>query len=328
VIERVDRPADDLRQIAAAGSETPLVDELLQKSSRTFALTIPLLLEPTRSEVTVAYLLFRVADTLEDSTRWSRWKKLAELERLARFLEDPTPEEAAVLAAGWTTDPPLRHEGYLELLAELPAVMRVAGALSPEAWRLVALHTARTCRAMAGFVGREENGILRLRDVDDLRSYCYAVAGIVGEMLTELFLLRRTGLSSIVDQMRRDAPIFGEALQLVNIIKDSSADSSEGRHYLPSGLDRSDVFALARRDLETAARYCARLERAGADRGVVGFTALPVLLAEATLDRVEQHGPGAKVSRAEVATLVARLHDALEARAVGALLEATRAKRP
>ena len=41
------------------------MDHLLQATSRTFALTIPLLHEPTRREVTVAYLLFRVADTLE-----------------------------------------------------------------------------------------------------------------------------------------------------------------------------------------------------------------------------------------------------------------------
>src|SRR3989442_38028 len=116
------------------------MDHLLQATSRTFALTIPLLHEPTRREVTVAYLLFRVADTLEDSTRWPRPRKLAELERLARFLEAPhgrhrgsEPEgrgapqrtgrsgrpaqaardDAAALARAWTADPPLDHDGYL-----------------------------------------------------------------------------------------------------------------------------------------------------------------------------------------------------------------------
>ena len=53
----------------------------------------PIILEglddATRREVTVAYLLFRVADTLEDSTRWPRARKLAELEKFARFLETP-----------------------------------------------------------------------------------------------------------------------------------------------------------------------------------------------------------------------------------------------
>src|SRR5258706_16051355 len=99
-------------------------DNRLRTGRRTFALTIPLLLEPTGREVTVAYLLFRVADSLEDSTRWPRSRKIEELQKLARFLEQPSEGEAAKLATGWASDPPLDHQGYLELLAEFPEVMR------------------------------------------------------------------------------------------------------------------------------------------------------------------------------------------------------------
>ena len=56
---------------------------------------------------------------------------------------------------------------------------------------------------------------------------------------------------------------FGEALQLVNILKDASSDATEGRIYLPPGVDRARVFALARRDLDTAAAYVGTLQRAG-----------------------------------------------------------------
>jgi farnesyl-diphosphate farnesyltransferase len=294
--------------VSSAGSATrvrrespTLLDQLLKTSSRTFALTIPLLHEPTRREVTVAYLLFRVADSLEDSTLWPRPRKVEELEGLALFLERPSEAEAARLAERWTTDPPLDHPGYLQLLAEFPEVMRAAAPISAEAWRQVSGHTARTCRAMATFVAREEGGVLHLRDLQDLKGYCYAVAGIVGEMLTELFLLGRDELRPVASEMRRDAAAFGEALQLVNILKDRAADAVEGRHYLPAGVDRAEVFALARRDLVTAAEYCARLETAGADRGLVAFTALPLLLARATLDRVQERGAGAKVTRDEVA---------------------------
>ncbi len=299
----------------------PLLDHLLQGSSRTFALTIPLLHEPTRCEVTVAYLLFRVADIFEDSTLWSSRKKLRELEELARFLGDPSAKEAEALGAGWVEDPPLRHPAYLELLGEFPAVMRAAESLSPRARLLIATHTARTCRAMSRFVAREQNGVLRLKDLDDLRTYCYAVAGIVGEMLTELFLLSSDSLQSVAHRMREEAALFGEALQLVNILKDRATDAGEGRHYLPEGLEHARVFDLARGDLTTAAGYCARIERAGPNRGIVAFTALPVLLARATLDRVDRLGAGAKVSRGEVASLVALLHEALDRGAVGTLLD-------
>jgi len=298
------------------------MDHLLQSTSRTFALTIPLLHEPTRREVTVAYLLFRVADTLEDSTLWPRERKLRELEELAIFLEAPRADGASVLARRWQGDPPLDHAGYLELLCEFPEVMREASGLSPEAWKIVAAHTARTCRAMATFVSREEGGILRLRDLADLKAYCYAVAGIVGEMLTELFLLGGKGLHPLAPELRQDAAAFGEALQLVNILKDRASDAVEGRHYLPGGLDRAEVFDLARRDLRTAAGYCMRLERGGADRGMVAFTSLPVLLARATLLRVETRGAGAKLTRGEVAEIVAGLHRALDLGEVSGLFDA------
>jgi farnesyl-diphosphate farnesyltransferase len=130
------------------------------------------------------------------------------------------------------------------------------------------------------------------------------VAGIVGEMLTELFVLGRSSLDSVAPYLKQRAARFGEALQLVNILKDRADDAREGRSYLPQGVDPAEVFDLARRDLAASAEYVHALQRAGAPRGLVEFTALPVLLARATLDRVEGSGPGAKLSRPEVAAIV------------------------
>jgi len=66
-------------------------------------------------------------------------------------------------------------------------------------------------------------------------------------------------------------------------------------------------------DLAKAAEYVTALQEAGADRGLVAFTALPVLLADAALERLEEAGPGAKVSRARVAELYTELHRRLDA---------------
>jgi farnesyl-diphosphate farnesyltransferase len=106
----------------------------------------------------------------------------------------------------------------------------------------------------------------------------------------------------------------------VNIIKDRARDADEGRHYLPKGIGGDTILGLARRDLDAAARYCVRLERAKADRGIVAFTALPVLLARATLDRVERAGAGAKLTRDEVTAIMNRLRAALDRGAVAPLL--------
>ena len=53
------------------------LDDLLLETSRTIALTIPLLPEPTRRAVCLSYLLFRVSDTFEDASRWARDDRVA-----------------------------------------------------------------------------------------------------------------------------------------------------------------------------------------------------------------------------------------------------------
>jgi phytoene/squalene synthetase len=98
----------------------------------------------------------------------------------------------------------------------------------------------------------------------------------------------------------------------VNILKDSASDEGEGRNFLPSTVDRREVFALARIDLQAATEYSRELQRAGAASGVVAFTALPVELAWASLDRVEESGPGSKITREQVFALYAGVHQAIE----------------
>ncbi len=289
------------------------LQDLLLKTSRTFALSIPLLPQPTLREVTVAYLLFRIADTLEDaSVLWSRARQLGALSEFGELMVEPSVAEAQRLAAGWLADPPTAHDGYLELLAETPLVVGAFLDLSPGAREAIGEHTRRTAERMASFVEKTgEDGVLQLATIPDLRAYCYAVAGIVGEMLTELFLLDRESLAPIGGYLRERAALFGEGLQLVNILKDSASDATEGRNYLPDGIDRAEVFALARGDLEAAAEYSLAMQRAGGPDGVVAFTALPVQLARATLDRVERDGPGSKITRAEVYRIYAELDRAL-----------------
>ena len=291
------------------------LDRLLEQTSRTFALSIPLLPEPTRREVTVAYLLFRIADTFEDAFRWPAAARREALARFSDLLREPRPsiEEARRLAEAWSAARPAEHEGYLELVAETPAVMEELAALSLEAAAPIREHVVRSAAGMSGFVLRTgESGELALTGLSDLRDYCYAVAGIVGEMLTELFLLGRPQLAAVALSLRDRASFFGEALQLVNILKDSEGDAAEGRRYIAPTLPRADVFALARRDLDSAAEYILSLQSAGAPRGLLAFTALPVELAWATLEKVEKRGPGSKISRFEVMAIAQRLERALD----------------
>jgi len=289
------------------------LEELLIATSRTFALAIPLLPEPTRREVTLSYLLFRIADTFEDASAWPAAQRLEALDRFARLLRSREAGEITAAAAYWAAEVPCAQGGYRDLLAAVPEVLDSFFALDPPAVELITEHTVRTAQGMARYVARvSAQGELRLRDVADLRDYCYVVAGIVGELLTELFLLHRPELAAAAAELRRRSRDFGEGLQLVNILKDSASDATEGRTYLPQETPRDEVLALARRDLEIARDYVRRLEEAGAERGLVAFNALPAGLALATLDRLERSGPGAKLSRPEVYAIVQSINRSLD----------------
>jgi farnesyl-diphosphate farnesyltransferase len=288
------------------------LEDLLEKTSRTFALSIPVLPVPTRREVMIAYLLFRIADTFEDASHWDPDARIAALADFNRLLRSYSRPDAERNARGWIDRKVAHHAGYQELMAEVPFVLDAFFALSPGAIEPIRAHVIRSADGMASIVARTRDGALTLHSIPDLQDYCYIVAGIVGEMLSELFLLDRPTLSGIAPFLRERAATFGEALQLVNILKDSAVDAEEGRRYLPAEVPRAEVFALARRDLGVAGEYIRALQSASAPRGLIEFTALPVQLAWAALERVEKHGPGSKVSRPEVFLITQRLKKALD----------------
>ncbi len=274
--------------------------DLLEKTSRTFALSIPPLPEPTRREVTVAYLLFRIADTFEDATHWPPADRIAALGDFTALLGSGTRADAERLARAWTAAGASPHAGYRELIAETPFVFDAFRSLSPEAREILRTHVSRSAEGMAGFVARTGDEGLVLGSLDDLRGYCYTVAGIVGELLTELFLLEEISLRTVGGGapragpgVRRGAP----ARQHPEGLRGRRA----GGPPLPARLR-----APGRRVRPRAARprrrgeYIEALHGAGAPAGILEFTALPVALAWAALARVEEKGPGAKVGRPEV----------------------------
>ena len=302
--------------LCARPSEALMADlnELLEQTSRTCALAVPLLPEPTTEHVTIAFLLFRIADTFEDAERWPVEKRRAALANFCQLLGSPFLPNVRALSRRWVDERPSEHHGYLALLAGAPAVFDALWSLSPRAREIIASYSRRTAEGMAKIVSRSGPERLELQSVEELRTYCYTVAGIVGELLTELFLLDRPRLGGVSGYLRARAVAFGEGLQLVNILKDSENDRRAGRRYLPGSASRIDVMSLARADLRCAEEYVRALQRAGAEGGLVAFTAMPVLLAHASLARIEEAGPDAKVSRAEVAAIYGTLMERLAAR--------------
>ncbi len=290
-----------LKKQSPDGDVSILVELLLIRTSRTFALSIPFLPADLRDQIGIAYLLFRIADTVEDGLLVDPLTKRRLFDELIEALQTG---EAAKFCESAAQSPPHDDPDCRDLIRHLPLLL---DALSPDpvADEMIRSRVIESCRGMQRFVMAGEIGNVRLKSLSELNDYCYVVAGIVGEMLTELFLHHQPELVRVRAELVRLAPSFGEGLQLVNILKDSESDSLGGRKFVPDGVPRTMLFQRARRDLEEAAEYVRLLENSGAAVGVIRFTQLPVLLAKAALNRVEQFGPGSKISREDVAGIVA-----------------------
>ncbi len=293
-----------------------LVASLLERTSRTFALSIPMLPMPTQREIAVAYLLFRIADTFEDEPWWDLPERVDGLRGLAIAVGDPDSECAftpPAPRAGVDT-----HDGYAELLDQSAAVLGAWRELDADAAASIARHLIRTIDGMVSHLERGQTP----RTIPEVQRYCYYVAGIVGELCTDLFW--RAAPENAPERSRAEldqlAGTFGEGLQLVNILRDEHMDADDGRCFLPDDADRNELFLIAAADMDAACRYVGALERTGFDRGIVAFNALNTMLAIRTLALVRERGAGAKLGRDEVVRIVTDVQSAADARTAAALL--------
>jgi farnesyl-diphosphate farnesyltransferase len=307
----------------SVSSDEVYQDQILPHVSRTFALTIPQLPADLRRAVTCAYLLCRIADTIEDEPALSPPETLAFLQRFSEMLlgrGDPKPlarEIAPRLSERTLTaerDLVCNMERVVAVLAQLNAPQRAA------IQRCVEL----MCRGMPRFqFSASLKGLARSIDLDD---YCYYVAGVVGEMLTDLFCdyspliaRQRAALSAI-------AASFAQGLQMTNILKDVWEDRGRGACWLPQevftrhGVDLGDLasepfdprFGTGMRELVGAAH--AHLRNAldytllipSKETGIRRFCLWAIGLAVLTLRKIERNprftaGAQVKVTRSAVA---------------------------
>jgi farnesyl-diphosphate farnesyltransferase len=225
--------------------------EALPSVSRTFALTIRVLPEPLRDPVTVAYLLCRMADVLEDATGSDPTRRIAELEAMADALFHPSRSArdlAAVLdgAEELVPDDPagrelLRNRGAVfQAYLDLPAAER----------EIVSRWVQAMALGMATFVGRERRADVPgavvvgtrvphvLATQEELRAYAWYVAGTVGHLLTELFERHCGPRWPDRERMRELCAPFGLGLQFTNILQDLADDRRRGWSYVPEELAR------------------------------------------------------------------------------------------
>jgi farnesyl-diphosphate farnesyltransferase len=230
------------RTIRASNDDLAYQRGILPGVSRTFALTIPVLPEALAVVMTNAYLLCRIADTIEDDPGLTHEQKSQFHARFVAVVKgSQSAEEFARDLAPLLSDRVLPAEH--DLVRNTPAVMRVTHACSANERAVLTRCVGIMCRGMPEF---QRNKSLRgLEDLDELAEYCYYVAGVVGEMCTELFVLHCPELEPKRELMLRLAVSFGQGLQMTNILKDIWDDRQSGACWLPRS-----VFGGGTPDLE------------------------------------------------------------------------------
>lgn len=278
----------------------PTLDQLLQATSRTFALGIERLPQPLQDEVKVAYLVLRISDYLEDNESMEPARKVELLHRWHAVLQGAEPVAALEpdLLAAVAVDAAMPDAQAARHVVQVETAL---ASLSPRARDVVARHAGDSTLGMARWAERGPD----FGTEADLDDYMHEVAGRVGYLLTDLFAQHSRAVATNHQNMMILGREFGLGLQTVNVIRGLHEDHRRGWLFLPreyldsAGASAESLFdpaspepALrvleiltekADRHLQAARQYVAGIERR--HHRIRLFCELPLLFAIGTLER-------------------------------------------
>jgi len=235
---------------------------ILKGVSRSFYLSVRVLPAAVQEQVAVGYLLARAADTLADTPilpAAARRQLLSLLRRAAAGEDSALAQLLSALAAA-QTEKPLSSGSEAMLLQRLADCFALLQQQQPgDRLLLRRVLDQLTCGmerdlerfpCLDGAVPASQ--VVGLSSRDDLLEYAYFAAGCVGEFWTDLMAAHVPALAHLAEPaLRRRGVALGQALQLVNVIRDVRADLQIGRCYWsadllqPHGLSACRLAELA-----------------------------------------------------------------------------------
>ncbi len=257
---------------------------MLKQTSRTFYIPISSLDAGLKEAVASAYLCMRAIDEIEDHENLVDALKIELLAGVhGAFQSSDIMDAIQKLLSPYTAQ-------------ELPEVsLRLAEwlHLCPSSARpIIEKYIAKMSLQMSEWVQKGWS----IRTEEDLDGYTYSVAGMVGEMLSELWQWN-DGTQSDRDK----AIAFGRGLQAVNILRNQAEDAKRGVSFFPEGWGFKEMQQYTRRNLQLADAYIADLKQGPA----LKFCKVPLALAHATLNLLS--AGGSKLTRDAVLKIVSKV---------------------
>jgi farnesyl-diphosphate farnesyltransferase len=199
--------------------------DLLRITSRTFAIGIERLPGILCDAATVAYLLLRVSDYLEDNREMEADEKVALLNLWVNILRGESGIEhlvARVADADVSNPDAIVTQHAREILLHLRS-------LPYDVQEIIILHVIRSTQGMARWTRTGPN----VDDEADLDDYMFEVAGRVGYLVTQLFAWYSLTIRRKEQDIMPLAREFGLGLQTVNVIRGLREDFDRGWIYVP-----------------------------------------------------------------------------------------------
>jgi farnesyl-diphosphate farnesyltransferase len=199
--------------------------DLLRLASRTFAIGIEQLPGVLCDAGTVAYLLLRVSDYLEDNEDMPPDQKVDLLNLWVEILKGEAKSEVLTrrILMVDTSNPDAVVAQHAE------DILRRLASLPPEVRAIIVQHVIHSTQGMARWVRRGPH----VDDEADLDDYMFEVAGRVGYLLTHLFAWYSLSIRIKIKELLPLAREFGLALQTVNVIRGLRKDYERGWVYVP-----------------------------------------------------------------------------------------------
>lgn len=263
----------------------------LDQTSRSFSAVIQELHPELLVPVCVFYLTLRGLDTIEDDTSIPLDTK----EPVLRGFKDALEKD------GWSFDGNRPEEKDRELLVQFHNVVAEFKKMKPAYQAIIKEITGKMANGMADYCRKAALEDASVKTVAEYDTYCYYVAGLVGEGLTRLFVESEFGNPALLKRPRLHKSM-GLLLQKTNIIRDIREDNDDGRRFWPKEIwskhvgDFNDLFKPQNREaalncssemilnalehVEECLFYLAGLR----EQSVFNFCAIPQTMAVATLE--------------------------------------------
>lgn len=223
--------------------------KILKGVSRSFYLSLILLPKKVRLQMGLAFLACKAADTIADTDLIPSAERLKLLDAYREMFGSPAEGHAATISSSVKSQTGGSAAEY-SLIQGLPALMEALNQLSPQDRLLIQELVLELTQGM-----QIDLAMKGLETEAELEQYIYYVAGCVGRFWTRMIRNHFGFAAGFGPEVEALGERLGKGLQLVNILRDLPRDVQRGRHYIPKGLELSQLSQKAKNYLASYRPY-------------------------------------------------------------------------